>query len=89
MMKKADNTQSKQSDLAMQLTPEPEQESEVGRQEPQLDVDDLSFSGSETDDWAMDEPAVVDSSQSEDDDDFEFDDDQEDEPSFGCESFGF
>jgi len=81
MMKKADNMQSIQSDLAMQLTPEPDQSSDAPRPDPQLDVDDWSEDADASEEIAERDPSndLID----EMDDDFEFefgDDSDEDQP---------
>ena len=78
MMKKAENLQSIQSDLAMQLTPEPDQSSDTQPSEPQLDMDELSLQDSFSEEVAERDPSndLID----EMDDDFEFE--------FGDESAG-
>lgn len=95
MMKKAENLQSIQSDLAMQLTPEPDQSSDVQPQEPQLDqgpqldMHDLSLQDPFSEEVADRDPSNDLIDEMDDDFEFEFGDEGENNLSAGENPLGF
>ena len=68
MMKRNEDPKASQSDLAMQLTPEPDQSQASDRQEPELDMDEVNF------EKELNEGPELDAL-----DDFDFDDDNIDD----------